>query len=233
MSIRLIFAATLAALAPLGCSSPVQLVPGPGTARVPQLPDAAEIVQSGVRIVVQAEAWKGAIGIDDHVTPMRVQIENTSARPVKVQYANLALQAPGDARYPALPVYEIRGSIDAPVLVPGYAPAAPGYVSKGFLLAPWYKPIVPDRPIYSGEWPWDPLYHQNMMRAWVKVGLPTPEMRELAMPEGVIQPGGTVGGFLYFRKVDPRVPGVVFAATLTDAETGAPFVQVGIPFSAR
>jgi hypothetical protein len=51
------------------------------------------------------------------------------------------------------------------------------------------------------------------------------------LPEGVLEPGGRVEGFLYFERVDPQAPRVRFRADLTSADTGEVFGEVSIPFT--
>jgi hypothetical protein len=50
-----------------------------------------------------------------------------------------------------------------------------------------------------------------------------------ALPEGVLEPGGRVTGFVYFEEVED-VPRVRFVAQLVNASTGARFGTLTIPF---
>jgi hypothetical protein len=61
--------------------------------------------------------------------------------------------------------------------------------------------------------------------------LPTPEMRQRVIPEGVVNSGGNLDGWLFFEKVeDENLDRVMFRADLVDAETGKKFAEVRIPF---
>jgi hypothetical protein len=63
--------------------------------------------------------------------------------------------------------------------------------------------------------------------------LPTRDMVEQALPEGTLENGGTVAGFLYFHDVSDRERQVLLQARLVDASTGQPFGQLTIPFEVR
>jgi hypothetical protein len=52
-----------------------------------------------------------------------------------------------------------------------------------------------------------------------------------ALPEGVVQEGGKVSGFLYFEGVANRESRVEFVMNLVDASNGENFGQVSIPFA--
>jgi hypothetical protein len=55
-------------------------------------------------------------------------------------------------------------------------------------------------------------------------------MLEQALPEGTLQDGGTVSGFLYFQGVAEREKLATLKAQLVDARTGEPFGELSIPF---
>ena len=63
--------------------------------------------------------------------------------------------------------------------------------------------------------------------------LPTQDMLVRAIPEGVLQPGGTVDGFLYFETVPKGVESVTFTYQLHDANSRESLGTVQIPFAAR
>lgn len=59
--------------------------------------------------------------------------------------------------------------------------------------------------------------------------LPTIEMREAALPEGTLEDGGEVYGFLYFEKVAKEEIGLTFKNDLVDASDGKTFGTISIP----
>jgi len=60
--------------------------------------------------------------------------------------------------------------------------------------------------------------------------LPTPDMLSQALPEGLVQDGGNVTGFLYFPSVTGSEPAVELDMTLSDASDGEAFGHIAIPF---
>jgi hypothetical protein len=64
-----------------------------------------------------------------------------------------------------------------------------------------------------------------------EVPLPTPKMLEVALREGVLEPGGIVRGFLYFDKVDDEISRLSLTVKLAAAESGETLVDVTMPFA--
>jgi hypothetical protein len=55
-------------------------------------------------------------------------------------------------------------------------------------------------------------------------------MRRRVLPEGVLEPGGRVSGFLYFEKLDGDPQGVRLVTELVNARNGRRFATSRIPF---
>jgi hypothetical protein len=68
---------------------------------------------------------------------------------------------------------------------------------------------------------------------YVSVPLPTKEMLERAISEGIVSRDETAGGFLYFHKPAPRSQTLSFRTVLVDAETGQTFGTIVVPLSLR
>jgi hypothetical protein len=182
-------------------------------------------------MVTQAASWEGPYPIETMVTPMRVSIHNDSRQPLHIRYGNFSLISPGGDTHSALPPFEIQGSIEEPVIVRTSPQSfyAPLFVSDHFYFAPYYDGIYPDITI-ERKFTYDPNYYTTYYTYWRDIDLPTPEMRQQAIPEGILQPGGHLEGQLYFEKVDVGVPRVVFRADLVNAQTGRQFGEIRIPF---
>jgi hypothetical protein len=75
----------------------------------------------------------------------------------------------------------------------------------------------------------DWAYYDRYYPVW-SVSLPTEDMLEMAIPEGVLEPQGRISGFLYFPRVNPDAERVVFQAALVSARTGEEFGAVEVPF---
>ncbi|MDT0631680.1 hypothetical protein RQM47_02885 [Rubrivirga sp. S365] len=220
----------LSALLATGCAATgTQLEPAPAAETV--APETAVEVVDGVRMTAETGAWDGLARVKTEVTPLRVTIENGSRLPVRLRYDDFTLVSPQGGRYAALPPYGIEGDVADPVLVDAYAPVtAPGFAYSGFTVAPYYASVYPTLTPYAGSFGYDPLYYNRYYTAYREIALPTEEMVREALPEGVIDPGGRVSGFLYFERVPPSAPRVRFRADLVDARTGETFGEISIPF---
>jgi hypothetical protein len=108
----------------------------------------------------------------------------------------------------------------------------PRFDRDRFRLAPGYWVYYPNIPRWTDPWNDDPDYYDRYYSVWQEP-LPTNEMLELALPEGVLEPRGRVNGFLYFQKLAPRASGASFRVDLVDAKTGRSFGSVRVPFVAH
>lgn len=101
---------------------------------------------------------------------------------------------------------------------------------RHFFVAPYQAPYYG----YFSPWPYpfgfDSLYWGQYYYAWVEP-LPTPTMMNDALPEGVLEPGGSIGGFVYFQNVTPREGRVTFVAHLVDAKTQEPVGAIEVPLA--
>jgi hypothetical protein len=195
---------------------------------------AAAVAQSdGVRIVAEPGAWWGEPrDLEGLIMPLLVTIENTGSTPLRLRYDAFALLAPDGRRYAALPPYDIRGEMTE-AIDPPFSPYHPYYAPGGrFRPGPPLRRHYPGWAPYRGPFAYDPWYYDRHYPAFRRVLLPTTDMVQMALPEGVLEPGGRVTGFLYFEGVPSRVPRIVFTAALVDARTSAAVGTVTIPFVA-
>lgn len=214
------------------CSAPgTELAPAPQADESTSLSEAAVDRVEGVRMVAQSQAWPGVTEIKREVTPLRVEIENSSQVPLRIRYDRFTLVGPQGQRYSALPPYGVEGSVEEPTLTEGYAPVtAPTFQYDNFYVAPYYAPAYPTLTPYADPFHHDPYYYDRYATVWQSVSLPTEEMVAEVLPEGVLDPGGRVEGFLYFERVDPDLPRVRFRADLVSARDGDVFGEISIPF---
>lgn len=211
-----------------GCAMGPELSPAPGADRVAGHEDAAVREVAGVRTVVQADAWTGTPAILPELTPLQISIENNSGRPLRIQYHQFALVAPSGRRYAALPPYKIEGTAvtSAPLM-------APVFPYRNFSFAPYYNPGALGLTGWPGPFPYDPVYASHYYGLW-QTPLPTEDMLEKALPEGVLAEDGYLrSGFLYFEAVDEDLSRVDFTFELVDATSGERFGTIRIPFSVR
>jgi hypothetical protein len=151
----------------------------------------------GIGVIVASQLWEGypreARG---RVTAVQITLRNRSGRSILVRYADLALVGPSGQHYAALP--------PAPPALPGPGTRVfePVYSSYGFSVSPDLHLYYPTFPVAYDPFPDDRAGQQEAFAAWPR-GLPTIDMREHALPEGVLENRGFVTGYLYYRDV-PR-----------------------------
>jgi hypothetical protein len=205
------------------CAHRPDFQPAPGAARVANQPRAAQASEAGVRVIVNEEPWKGEPGnLPDFVTPLKVTIVNDSDAPVLIRYRDFQLTAEAGLQTNALPPFQIQR--------PGVETVAvrPFFPSERFFLFGPYAAWYPQYPLWGGPFDYDPAWYDQSYR-W-QPSLPTPDMLQKALPEGVLQPGGRATGYLYFN----RLPGpgrVEFQAHFAEPDTQRRVADVDIPLT--
>ena len=222
MSAFVLVAATLCA----GCATQ-RLRPAPEAILAPGNTNAAMTETAGVRITVEVGAWVGRPrNLEDEITPLKVTIENDSSQPLRVRYNELTLRTDTGLSYAALPPLDIRGSVlersEHPVYVPRFG-------HHRFYVAPYFDPFYVGLQPWGYPWAFDGFYYNRYYPVW-KVELPTRDMRELAIPEGVVEPQGRVSGFVYFPRLEDDATRVTFTADLMNGKDGKAFGRLSIPF---
>lgn len=232
-----------------GCIFEPMLVPDERATVLPDRTSMAMAETADVTVWVDGAAWRGNPTDLGHVmTPVSVTIENKSPYPVRVAYADFALVGGTGFRYAAIapmpgraPVSDL-GIEGSEVAFADYHPAAPvrsrparpwvyrSQPNVQFYVAPHYRYWHPGVSVWSAPFPYDRYYYSQSQ--WTQQ-LPTADMLSLALPEGVIQSGGHVQGFIYFQSVNRRETAVQFQVKLIDATTGNAFGTVEIPFNVR
>jgi hypothetical protein len=217
-----------------GCAGQSQLMPQPGDKEVPGDPESAVSTVDNVHVVLHTEAWKGRPEVASAVTPIRITIENNGNQPVRLRYTDFKLIGSKGEVYADLPPYGITGSIEQPRLVQAYPViVTPDFEWQDFDVAPYYAEIYPDMPVWDGPFYYDPWYYNTYYTYWQEIQLPTQRMLNEALPDGVINPGGRVTGFLYFQEVTTKQKSVRFEYSLVNARTGNIFGTITIPFAVK
>lgn len=220
-----------------GCIPEARLQPRPDARSLAGNTSAAVAEAAGVRLIADGAAWKGSPrNLERRLTPVEIRLENQSGRPLSIRYELFDLVGESRFHYAALSLLDMEEARDAgPVCVSGYVP---GY-SWG-LYASWgsrwgWRSRVPWRPWWPGPF-YDPFYdpyYGPPPYVRCEEPLPTEDMLARALPEGSLENGGTVAGFLYFQGVAEREHQVILQARLVDASTGEPFGELRIPFQVR
>ena len=219
----------------VGCTPPAaNLKPASTANMVAHLEEAAVSQVKGVQVIVQTDQWPGPQPIQNEVTPVRVVIDNKSETALRLRYNDFALIADDGTRYAALPLYRIVGSIPEPVIDTGYtAITEPHFVYHAFTVAPFYANIYPTMMAYRGTFAYDPFYYDTYNAYWINLPLPTQEMFKRALPEGVLDVGGRIEGYLYFERVSDDQSRVTFRADLSSTQSNQFFGEVRIPFNVQ
>ncbi|HEX8435085.1 hypothetical protein [Archangium sp.] len=239
---------TLAALLlAAGCVIETKLQPLPAAETTQSGSAVAE--EQGVRLVADGDAWKGTPShLERLVTPVEVRIENQSGRPLRLQYEEFVLVGGSRFQYAALSPFELRDEN----LAMGGSGSELGHVAlsvgAGVGHGAWSSGVWGPGPFYRmygwgpgvRSWndpffnPWGDPFYGNPYTSWLPPEpLPTRDMLRRALPEGTLEPGGTVTGFLYFQDVSEREGSVTLQARLVDARTGEQFGTLTIPFGVR
>ena len=166
--------------------------------------------------------WRGNPEVLASVTPVRVTIRNNGGTPVTVRYSDFQLNGQG-RRYAAVPPADIQGAI-AERPRGADEPERFYYDPERFLGTQWSDPYYEDR-FYQGKYfgQWQETGHPREVR------LPTPEMLQAVLPEGVVESGDAVSGFLYFQKVDPQEKRVDLSYRVPNPGPGAAFGTINVP----
>jgi hypothetical protein len=217
-------------LATVACQRRPELVPASGAAHARGMKDAVQAVQSSVRVIAQVRDWPGPAEIADVVTPLRIVIDNGSPQALQIRYDDFEIRAPNGATYRAVPPAHTRG-----VVVDTDAPVTPKFRYNGFYAAPYYRDYYQGVPLYGGSFAHDAPYYDAHFPYWqAKAVLPTAEMLARALPEGVLNPGGKLDGYLYFEKVHEKDGAAVdLRVRLRPAGRVDPLVAVSMPFVVR
>lgn len=233
----------MALLAAAGCVKETQLRPLPDAQTLGGDKEAAVTENAGVRLVADGDAWRGSPGdLERRVTPVEVRLENRSGRPLKIQYGHFALVGESRFRYSAIPPLALR---DTSAVSQGPETGTGGSGSVGMAWRTGWGPYSSGYGFGRGRgrgWGWpggfyDPFWGSPFYGPYgypyryYSEPLPTQDMLNRALPEGTLEDGGTVMGFLYFQGVADREASVTLQAKLVDANTGEAFGSLGIPFA--
>jgi hypothetical protein len=213
-----------------GCTGP-ELRPAAEATPAVLRGEAAVAKDAGVQMAVSTGAWDARpVDLEMVLTPVLVEILNQSSRPLRIGYDAFQFSSlEAGQSYAALPPYSIQAEAVRPV-----SGGRPYYPYTGFGGAPYLRGYYPQLGIYSGPFAFSDGYYAAYAPVWSgyrPVELPTEDMLERALPEGVVEPGGRVGGFLYFQRIKGS-GSFTFSADLLDARTGERFGAIAILFVA-
>jgi len=181
----------------------------------------ATATAAGVEVVAVTNAWRGWPGnLATVVTPVRVRVVNRGEVPLRLSPTSFALALPDGRRLAAAPPTDVRTTVAGPPpptrqdeglsLGPGRDRSGAGWALNE--RAEDQRLDVTQQP--AGTWP-----------------LPSADMLAQALPEGVLAPGATASGFVYFERAPAGVAPASLTARLLDARSGEPAVTVEVPLA--
>jgi hypothetical protein len=111
----------------------------------------------------------------------------------------------------------------------------PEFVWGGYYVAPYWGFAYPGIDVWPYPWPPNYFYHDQYWRYVRRTRRATESMLRKAIPEGVVETGGHVSGFLYFQKVKAgkNPEPLTFKAKLVDARAEQSFGEINIPLVAK
>lgn len=203
------------------CAQPKAIVPGPSAKKTG--PTSAQTQVEGVQITADGDAWKGSPPTSQELVPVLVTINNESEHPLKISYDAFSLELSGGFHLAPLPPYRVaqESAVES-------APAAPDFYYSSFFVSPWYAPFYPGFAV----WP-DALGsgfdYNGAYGGWPAE--PDETVLSRAIPEGVLDSGGKLSGYLYFASphADERM-NVQFTTRLIDGRSGEYLGEGSIPF---
>jgi hypothetical protein len=182
-----------------------------------------------VRIVARADAWEwNPRDLWTEVTPILLELQNDGDQPMLIRYNRIVLTDSLGHRFNVMPPYDIGGTITESETV-----QAPFYGFSGFTVAPYLSRWYPRISRYDGAFDYDASYYSPYMTAYRTVHLPTTDMVQRALPEGVLAPGGRASGFIYFEALHRDARVVTLAIDVVNPATRAAVGVVRIPFVAK
>ena len=220
-------------VAAAGCASTPTLAPGAETKLADGGPGAVA-TDAGVRVVATVDDWRwNPTDLSDFVTPVRLDVENNSDRPVRIRFKDIRLVGAAGVRLAALPPYRVRGEATRTI-------ESHGYAVESFTVAPHLHGYYPDyRRSRHYFYPEQYYYYRTYYPVYhtYSIPLPTQAMLDRALPEGTLAAGGTATGFVYFQRLDrkaaKRSDYLDLLFQVVDAETQQALGVVRIRFDIR
>jgi hypothetical protein len=185
-------------------------------ARRPAAPTEPAVAMVGdVEIAVGGVPWRGwPAELGRIVMPVHVLVVNRGTVPVRVAYDEFALVGADGQRFRAVLPTEVRGVVFDPP--PAAMPSA-GFAPGADVIGDW---------VFRGQ---ATPSEVDPGRVGEQFGLPSKDVLEQALPEGVVEPGAAASGFVYFERRGGHAGPAELSARLLDARTGEPLARAVVP----
>ncbi len=205
-----------------GCASANTLHPAPGANALPAPMVGAYATDAGVRLEARTKAWSGMpANLPLIFTPILVHVANNGTQPLMIRYSDFTLHRTDSGEtWAAIPPFQIDKTVTV---------EQPYYRNEGFEVAPYLRAYYPGWAWYQGFPDFDLDYFNRYYPEFGTLRLPTPDMLAAALPEGVLRPGGTMTGYLYFQHM-PDTHAPVLLQERLEAPGGQTFGRITLPF---
>ena len=229
--IRTCFIAVFSSLLMVACQDRPKLEPLVEDLKSDMQPEAAKQSVGGVTVLVEGSEWPGYPDVKVHVTPLKVEIRNRGEVPLRVRYSDISLLGPEGNRFAALPTFKVEVTEEgaAAFVDDEDSPYQPQHFAEGFNYVPYYHAVHPAYQPYPYIYSHPDENLEDHLEYWKEIGMPTALMRDVAAPEGSLEPGGTLRGHFFFQKVSSDLDRVTFQMNLFDESTGERFGTVEVP----
>lgn len=207
----------------------IELAPAISAYPVGAAGTAAVDTVTGVRLQARAEAWTWMPDLAGKATPMLLNIENNGKAPVLVRLNKLRITGPSGQVYSGMPPYRLGSTVSE-----AWTVRTPVYPATGFSVAPYLRYYYPTLTPYDGPFAADSAYYNRYLPTFQRLELPSTDMIHRSLPEGVLEPGGKVSGFVYFEPISHEVmPLLDLSFEIVNPDTNQQIGKATIPFVAR
>lgn len=211
-----------------GCArTTAELSPAPGATLVSGgIGQGATATVAGVQVIARAKAWHwDPTDLDTKVTPVLLELQNNGNRAVVVRYNHISLVDDAGNHFNVMPPYDIDGTLSEAFTI-----RSPYYGFNRFAVAPYLSRWYPRFDRYDGAFAYDPAYYRPYVTRYAQVALPTADMVQRALPEGVISAGGRAEGFVYFEAFHRGERALTLNVDIVDAVSDTLLGTAQIPF---
>ena len=201
------------------------LVPAPSAQVIAGAPKAAYSENDGVGCSADVGAWpEGGRQPPAEVVPVKVRIRNKSGKAIRLLAEDFVLVGKSGHKYRPIPVLPLDGG--------SLSPLNPIYGSSKFYVAPRFHDAYPTLEPWSTRLERDDALYERQFHRWGKER-PTTAMIRMALPEGVLDDGGLISGFVFFESPLDDEDRVTFQADFAQGDGSATVASVEIPFRVR
>jgi hypothetical protein len=186
----------------------IKLAPAASAYKYLDLKLAAFAELLGLRIIVQPNSWIGQAEVGEKVIALKVRIENNCGQTLYIHSHDFSLIDPAKEKtYFALHLPAGEDTLDEPEfsakpIQMSSLNVIPVFAQTKFFIAPYYFSIYSGVQPFKGSFSYEPFLYRSHFTYWKKNHLPTREMYEKVIPDGVLEHEGSIEGFLYFEMIN-------------------------------